>query len=71
MPFSLKRLRSYLRQHDVGQVVVKKRGSAIDVDELRHSLRLDRSASGRRTIVLTRIGDDPLVVVCQAPGATL
>ena len=68
MPFSLKRLRTHLRQHDVGKVVVKKRGSALDVDELRHSLRLDRSAPGRRTIVLTRIGDDPLVIVCQSPG---
>lgn len=70
MPFSLKRLRSHLRQHDVGQVVVKKRGSALDVDELRRSLRLDRSAPGRRTIALTRIGGDPLVVVCRTPSAT-
>jgi len=65
MPFSLKRLRNYLREHEVGHVVIKKRGSAIDVDTLRGSLRLDRSAPKRRTIVLTRIGDDPTVVVCR------
>lgn len=65
MPFSLKRLRSYLRAQEIGQVVVKKRGSAIDVDALRQSLRLDRAAAGRRTIVLTRIGTDPVVVICR------
>ncbi len=68
MPFSLKRLRNYLRQRDVGQVVVKKRGSALDVDGLRRSLRLDSSAPGRRIILLTRIGHDPIVVVCRTPG---
>jgi SAM-dependent methyltransferase len=65
MPFALKRLRSYLREHGVGHVVIKKRGSAIDVDELHRSLRLDRSTREDRTLVLTRIGDDPIVVVCR------
>ncbi len=65
MPFSLIRLRSYLRDLGVGHVVIKKRGSAIDVDELHRSLRLDRSAPGDRTLVLTRIGDDPMVMVCR------
>ncbi|MCZ3390094.1 MAG: class I SAM-dependent methyltransferase, partial [Actinomycetia bacterium] len=32
LPFGLKRLRAYLRAEGVGHVVVKKRGSAIDVD---------------------------------------
>lgn len=63
LPFGLKRLRSYLRAHDVGHVVVKKRGSAVDVDELRRSLRLDPQAAGRRTLLLTRVGDTPIVVV--------
>jgi hypothetical protein len=66
MPFSLKRLRTYLRERSVGRVVIKKRGSAVDVDELHRSLRLDRSAPGQRTVVLTRIGDDPTMVICQA-----
>ena len=65
LPFALKRLRAYLRAEDVGHVVIKKRGSAIDVDELHRSLRLDRSAREHRTLVLTRIGDDPIVVVCR------
>lgn len=68
LPFGRKRLRSYLRAHDVGGVVVKKRGSAVDVDELRRSLRLDPQAPGRRTLVLTRIGDSPVVVVASSAG---
>jgi SAM-dependent methyltransferase len=65
LPFQLKRLRAYLRARDVGQVVVKKRGSAVDVDELRRSLRLDRAGAERRTLVLTRVGADPIVAVCH------
>jgi hypothetical protein len=63
MPFSLKRLRAYLRERDVGQVVIKKRGSAVDVDDLRRQLRLDRSASGSRVLILTRIAHEPIVLI--------
>lgn len=65
LPFGVKRLRTHLRALDVGGVVVKKRGSAVDVDVLRRSLRLDPHATGRRTLFLTRIGDDPVVVVAS------
>jgi hypothetical protein len=65
LPFALKRLRAYLRAEGVGHVIIKKRGSAIDVDDLHRSLRLDRSAHEKRTLVLTRIGDDPIVAICQ------
>lgn len=68
MPFSLKRLRAHLRANDVGHVVVKKRGSAIDVDDLRRSLRLDRTAPGQRTILLTRVGNDPMAIIGQRMG---
>jgi len=63
MPFSLKRLRAYLRERDVGQVVIKKRGSAVDVDDLRRQLRLDRSASGSRVLILTRVAHEPIVLI--------
>jgi SAM-dependent methyltransferase len=65
LPFALKRLRAYLRAEGVGRVVIKKRGSAIDVDDLHRALRLDRAAHEHRTLVLTRIGDDPIVAICQ------
>jgi SAM-dependent methyltransferase len=61
LPFSLKRLRSVLRERGVGRVEILKRGSAIDVERLRRDLRLrgDRSA----TIVLTRVAGAPTVLI--------
>ena len=40
IPFSLKRLRSALRERDVGGVTIMKRGSAVDVEQLRRDLKL-------------------------------
>ncbi|MFC5380118.1 class I SAM-dependent methyltransferase [Aquipuribacter nitratireducens] len=61
LPWGLKRLRAYLRGHGVGRVTVKRRGSPIDPDELRRALRLD--GDGEATVVLTRRGDERLVLV--------
>lgn len=62
MPFNLKRLRAYLRQHNVGAVTVKKRGAAVTPEELIAQLRL--SGSETRTLVLTRCANQPVVLVC-------
>lgn len=51
-PFSLKGLRARLRALDVGTVVVKKRGTAVEPEELRRRLAL--SGSRTATVVLTR-----------------
>jgi len=61
MPFNLKRLRSRLHELDVGRVVVKKRGSPIDPQELERRLRL----SGRRelTVFVTRVLGKPSVIL--------
>lgn len=63
LPFSLKRLRAVLRSHDAGQVVVKKRGTAVQPDVLRRQLRLD----GHRevTVVLTRQAGTQIAMVVQ------
>jgi hypothetical protein len=61
VPFSLKRLRSHLRALDVGSVTIKKRGSPIEPETLRRRLRLE--GSGHRVVILTRIGDDPTVII--------
>jgi hypothetical protein len=61
--FSLKRLRTVLRQRDVGSVTVKKRGSAIDPEALRRDLRL--SGSVPATVVLTRVAGAPTVLLCE------
>jgi hypothetical protein len=62
MPFQLKRLRTALRQRNVGHVVVKKRGSPIQPEELIHNLRLKGEES--RVIFLTRANNRPVVIIC-------
>jgi SAM-dependent methyltransferase len=63
LPFALKRLRAALRERKVGRLEILKRGSAIDIEQLRRDLRLrgDRSA----TIVLTRVAGSPTVLIGQ------
>jgi SAM-dependent methyltransferase len=62
MPFHLKRLRSYLREHKVGRVTVKKRGIAMTPEELTTRLKLKGDES--RTLVLTRCAGRPVVLIC-------
>lgn len=65
-PFGLKPLRARLRELAADDVVVKKRGSAIDPVELRRRLRLDRTGHGARlTVVLTRVEGRPWAFVCR------
>ena len=61
-PFGLKRLRSYLREHGVGKVVVKKRGSPLQPEALIRALRL--RGDQERVIFLTKLRGKPVVVVC-------
>lgn len=64
LPFSLKRLRAVLRQRGVGAVEVKKRGSALDVEQVRAALR--GPGPERATVVLCRLAGRPWVLVCAA-----
>ncbi|WP_016909741.1 THUMP-like domain-containing protein [Streptomyces xiaopingdaonensis] len=61
LPFNLKRLRALLRERDVGNVTVKKRGSAVEPEELRRKLKLRGSASA--TVFLTRVDGAPSMLV--------
>ncbi|MFI7127667.1 methyltransferase domain-containing protein [Nonomuraea sp. NPDC050153] len=63
IPFSGKRLRAALRERQVGNVTIKKRGSAVDIERLRSDLRLKGEKSA--TIILTRILDKPSVIICD------
>src|SRR5215211_7976460 len=62
LPWNLKRLRGVLRERGVGTVEVRKRGSAVDVDDLTARLRLRGHA--RAVVVLTRVADRPWALVC-------
>lgn len=63
MPFSLKKLRAALRERRIGNVTIKKRASAIDIERLRADLRL--SGENSVVIILTRILDKPSVIICN------
>ena len=60
-PFQLKRLRRYLRELDIGQVTIKKRGSPLEPDTLRRQLRLRGKQSC--TIFLTFVAGETAVLV--------
>jgi hypothetical protein len=62
LPFSLKRLRAALRERNVGQVVVKKRGSPLQPEALIRDLRLKGDQS--RVVFLTHLDGKPIVVIC-------
>ena len=62
-PFQLKRLRAYLRERGVGQVIVKKRGSPLEPEALIGALKLSGEAA--RTVFLTHLRGKPIVVIAQ------
>jgi hypothetical protein len=63
LPFSLKRLRTLLREREVGRLEIRKRGSALEPEQLRRDLRL----AGRKgaSLVLTRVAGAPTVLLCH------
>ncbi|MEV0196442.1 methyltransferase domain-containing protein [Nonomuraea sp. NPDC050691] len=66
LPFSLKRLRAALRDRKIGNVTIKKRASAVDIERLRSDLRLSGTESA--VVILTRIMDKPSALICR-PGS--
>lgn len=63
MPFNLKGLRQYLRERSIGQVTIKKRGSAVDPDLLRGRLRLQ--GADHCLVFLTQVRGKPTVIIGQ------
>lgn len=61
MPFHLKKLRTVLREKNIGQVTVKKRGSPITPEQLQQMLHL----KGRQhaTVILTQLRGNPIVLL--------
>lgn len=64
-PFQLKRLRRYLHEHQIGQVIIKKRGSPLDPDKLIQQLRLRKSDTGSCVVFLTFVGGETAVIIGQ------
>lgn len=63
LPFGLKSLRTYLRDRGVGRLVIKKRGTAVEPEQLRRQLRL--TGPHEATVVLTRVAGQQSVLVCR------
>ncbi len=61
MPFHLKKLRAALREKNIGQVTVKKRGSPITPEQLQQMLHL--KGSQHATIILTQLRGQPIVLL--------
>lgn len=67
LPFQLKQVRARLRALDAGAVTVKKRGSPLDTDAL--ARQLSGSGSHPLVLVLTRLHNRPIVLICEPFGA--
>ncbi len=67
MPFSVKRVRTYLRERAVGRLTVKKRGTAVTPEALR--AQLDLRGSAEATVVLTRVAGSQRVLVVEPVAA--
>ncbi|GGR23835.1 class I SAM-dependent methyltransferase [Streptomyces netropsis] len=66
LPFNLKKLKALLRERKVGVVTVKKRGSAVEPEELRKKLKLEGPNSC--TILLTRVAGAPTMLLGHPAG---
>jgi len=62
MPFNLKKLRAYLREHNIGRITVKKRGSPITPEEL--IAQAKPKGENACTVALTRYLDNPIIIIC-------
>jgi hypothetical protein len=64
LPWNLNRLKEALRSLDIGSVDIRKRGSAVDVDDIQRRLKLTGTLPA--TVVLTRVVDKPWAFVCTS-----
>ncbi|MFE7750830.1 methyltransferase domain-containing protein [Streptomyces sp. NPDC057428] len=63
LPFNMKKLKALLRERQVGVLTVKKRGSAVEPEELRRKMKLQGPHSA--TVFLTRVAGAPTMLVGQ------
>jgi hypothetical protein len=63
IPFHARRLGERLRAMNVGIVTMTRRGSAVDLDELRRSWRL--TGDEARTVILTRVSGRPWALIAR------
>ncbi|WP_077489931.1 class I SAM-dependent methyltransferase [Sinomonas mesophila] len=66
-PYHVKALRAWVREQGIGVLEIKKRGTAVTPDELRKVLLAGqkKGATGKATLVLTRIGEHRVAAVVE------
>ena len=67
-PFQLKLLRQYLRERNIGRVIIKKRGSPLEPEALRRKLRL--KGDEERILFLTHVLGEPAVLIGKDANLT-
>jgi predicted O-methyltransferase YrrM len=61
LPFNLKKLKALLREREVGVLTVKKRGSAVEPEELRRKVK--PHGPNAATVFLTRVAGAPTMLI--------
>ncbi|MEW2291891.1 class I SAM-dependent methyltransferase [Streptomyces sp. NPDC006743] len=70
LPFNVKKLKALLREHEIGTLTVKKRGSAVEPEELRRKVLPKPHGRGTMTVFLTRVAGAPTMLLGHpAPAA--
>lgn len=63
LPFNVKKLKALLREREVGILTVKKRGSAVEPEELRRKALPKPQGSNALTVFLTRVAGAPTMLI--------
>ncbi|GGL75111.1 methyltransferase [Streptomyces fumigatiscleroticus] len=63
LPFNVKKLKALLRERGVGTLTVKKRGSAVEPEELRRKALPKPQGTGAVTVFLTRVAGAPAMLL--------
>ncbi|MFF4502415.1 methyltransferase domain-containing protein [Streptomyces sp. NPDC001401] len=63
LPFNVKKLKALLREREVGVLTVKKRGSAVEPEELRRKTLPKPQGPNTATVFLTRVAGAPTMLI--------
>ncbi|MFJ9006337.1 methyltransferase domain-containing protein [Streptomyces canus] len=70
LPFNVKKLKALLREREVGILTVKKRGSAVEPEELRRKALPKPQGPHSVTVFLTRVAGAPTMLLGRPAGLT-
>ncbi|KUN73132.1 methyltransferase [Streptomyces canus] len=70
LPFNVKKLKALLREREVGILTVKKRGSAVEPEELRRKALPKPQGPHSLTVFLTRVAGAPTMLLGRPAGLT-